>query len=112
MTTPIKSMLVIAPEASVSEAIGKSLRADKGVRVDTQSSTLAGMNGRAIKAMAEYDIILFQTSPDATKSYATPSVASRLKTVAPPHTGQCHRRMLTPFTVSATDPCHPMIRSG
>ena len=64
MTTPIKSMLVIAPEASVSEAIGKSLRADKGVRVDTQSSTLAGMNGRAIKAMAEYDIILFQTSPD------------------------------------------------
>ncbi len=64
MTVTTKSMLVIAPEASVSEAIGKSLSADPGVRVDTQTSTLAGMNGRAIKAMADYDIILFQTSPD------------------------------------------------
>ncbi len=64
MTATTKSMLVIAPEASVSEAIGRSLAADPGVRVDTQSSTLAGMNGRAVKAMAEYDIILFQTSPD------------------------------------------------
>ncbi|OYX42322.1 MAG: hypothetical protein B7Z02_12325 [Rhodobacterales bacterium 32-67-9] len=64
MTTTTKSMLVIAPEASVSEAIGKSLSGDKGVRVDTQTSTLAGMNGRAVKALADYDVILFQTSPD------------------------------------------------
>lgn len=64
MTVTTRSMLVIAPEASVSEAIGKSLSADPGVRVDTQTSTLAGMNGRAIRAMADYDIILFQISPD------------------------------------------------
>lgn len=64
MTVTTKNMLVIAPEASVSEAIGKSLSADPGVRVDTQTSTLAGMNGRAIKAMADYDIILFQINPN------------------------------------------------
>lgn len=64
MTVKTKSMLVIAPEASVSEAIGRSLAADPSVRVDTQTSSLAGMNGRAVKAMADYDIVLFQTSPD------------------------------------------------
>ncbi|WP_347312267.1 AAA family ATPase [Defluviimonas sp. SAOS-178_SWC] len=64
MTVTTRSMLVIAPAASVSDAIGRSLAADPGVRVDTHTSTLAGMNGRAVKAMADYDVILFQTSPD------------------------------------------------
>ncbi|WP_167852629.1 AAA family ATPase [Pseudotabrizicola sediminis] len=64
MTVTTKTMLVIASEASVSETIGRTLAAEPGVRVDTQSSTLAGMNGRAVKAMADYDVVLFQTSPD------------------------------------------------
>ena len=63
-TARTKSILVIAPEASMSETIGDSLASDPNVRVDTQSSTLSEMNGRAIKAMADYDAILFQTSPD------------------------------------------------
>ncbi len=64
MTGPTKSMLVIAPDASVCEAIATSLAGDAGIRVDRQTATLAGMNGRAVKALTQYDIILFQTSPD------------------------------------------------
>lgn len=64
MTGPTKSMLVIAPEAGVPQMIAKALAGDPGIRVDRQTATLAGMNGRAVKALAQYDIILFQTSPD------------------------------------------------
>lgn len=64
MTTATKSMLVIAPEDGVSEAIARSLADDRSVRVDRRTTSLAAMNGKAVKAMAEYDIILFQTSPD------------------------------------------------
>ncbi len=64
MTGPMKSMLVIAPDTGVSEAIAQSLAGDPGIRVDRQAATLAAMNGRAVKALAQYDIILFQTSPD------------------------------------------------
>ncbi len=64
MTAPTKSVLVIGPDAGVSEAISRSLAAEPGVRVDRQGTTLAAMNGRAVKALAEYDVILFQTNPD------------------------------------------------
>ena len=66
MTTPVarKSILVIATETGVVEAIGAAMGANGAVRVDSQPTTLAGMNGRAIKALGDYDLILFQTSPD------------------------------------------------
>lgn len=66
MTTPEarKSILVIATETGVVEAIGAAMSANGAVRVDSQPTTLAGMNGRAIKALGNYDLILFQTSPD------------------------------------------------
>lgn len=62
MTTSPTAMLVIAPEPGLSEQIGAEL--GSGIRIDSQTSTLAQMNGRAFKAMADYDIIFFQTSPD------------------------------------------------
>lgn len=66
MTTPDsrKSILVIATETGVVEAIGAAMGANGAVRVDSQPTTLAEMNGRAIKALGDYDLILFQTSPD------------------------------------------------
>jgi pilus assembly protein CpaE len=64
MNATTKSMLLIAPDASVSEAITGALANDPTLRVDRETSTLAQMNGRAIKAMADYDFILFQTDPD------------------------------------------------
>lgn len=65
MTTENKrTMLVIAPGDRVTEAITSAFASDPGIRIDTRASTLAEMNGTAIKAMADYDVVMFQTSPD------------------------------------------------
>ncbi|KAB2883628.1 MAG: AAA family ATPase [Albidovulum sp.] len=64
MTDAAKSLLVIAPEPRVSEAIAASFASDAGVRVDRRTATLAGLNGHAIEALATYDVILFQTNPN------------------------------------------------
>ncbi|MDH5451921.1 MAG: AAA family ATPase, partial [Paracoccaceae bacterium] len=49
---------------AVSQSVSAALADDSGIRVEAQSSTLAQMNGRAIKMMSDHDIVLFQTSPD------------------------------------------------
>ena len=64
MTNAAKSLLVIAPEPRVSEAIAASFAGDAGIRVDRRTATLAGLNGHAVEAMATYDVILFQTDPN------------------------------------------------
>lgn len=64
MTDAAKSLLVIAPEPRIADAIARSFAADADVRVDRRTATLAGMNGQAVKAAAEYDYIFFQTDPD------------------------------------------------
>src|SRR5690606_35830780 len=64
MTDAAKSLLVIAPEPRVSEAIAAAFAGDAGVRVDRRTATLAGLNGHAIEALATYDVILFQTNPN------------------------------------------------
>ena len=64
MTDAAKSLLVIAPEPRVSEAIAASFAGDAGIRVDRRTATLAGLNGHAVEAMATYDVILFQTDPN------------------------------------------------
>ena len=64
MTTRRKSILVISPNTAIAETIGNALASDLGVRVVAQTSTLAQMNGSAVKMIAEHDIVLFETSPD------------------------------------------------
>ncbi len=64
MTAKTKSILVISPDVAISDAVGRALAADPGIHVSAQTSTLAGMNGRAVKMMSDHDVILFQTNPD------------------------------------------------
>ena len=60
-----KSILVISPEQSVSDAIGTALSDNSDIRIDTEASTLSQINGKAVKMAADYDIVLFQTSPES-----------------------------------------------
>lgn len=69
MTAKDKSILVISPDVAVSDAIGGALAAEPGIHFSAQTSTLAGMNGRAVKMMSDHDVILFQTNPDDEADY-------------------------------------------
>jgi len=60
-----KSILVISPEQSVSDAIGTALSDNSDIRIDTEASTLSQINGKAVKMAADYDIVLFQTSSES-----------------------------------------------
>lgn len=64
MTRTKKSILVVSPENSIAETIETALASNPDVRIDAQSSTLAQMNGSAATMAADYDIVLFLTSPD------------------------------------------------
>jgi pilus assembly protein CpaE len=64
MTATPKSILLIAPDSSVAEALAKGFSHDPEVRIDTELRTLAAMNGKAVRAMESYDLIMFQTRPD------------------------------------------------
>lgn len=69
MTAKDKSILVISPDVAVSDAIGGALGAEPGIHFNAQTSTLAGMNGRAVKMMSDHDVVLFQTNPDDEADY-------------------------------------------
>lgn len=64
MTKPNKSILVVSPDNSVAATIGTALAADSSIKIVKQTSTLADMNGSAVKMAVEFDIVLFQTTPD------------------------------------------------
>ena len=64
MTNPTRSVLVISPDLQISNAIGTALSSMADVKVDVESASLSGMNGRASKLAANYDVVLFQTTPD------------------------------------------------
>lgn len=64
MTDKTKSILLITPDSNISDLIGSALMTDGGLKIETQTATLAQMNGRAVKMMSDHDVILFQTSPN------------------------------------------------
>ncbi len=59
-----KSVLLITPDASVSDAIGSALAGLDGVNVRTEPTTLAGLNGKAAYLARDRDIIIFEASDD------------------------------------------------
>lgn len=64
VTQQKRSMLVIATADGVADAIIDAFSGEHDLRIDTQETTLSQMNGKAIRAMADYDVIMFQASPD------------------------------------------------
>ena len=64
MTGPTRSVLLISPDAAVSDAIGVALSGLKGLQIRTEASTLAGLNGKAAQLAQGRDIIIFETSDD------------------------------------------------
>ncbi|MEO6300283.1 MAG: AAA family ATPase [Paracoccaceae bacterium] len=64
MTDKGKSVLLISPDASVSAAVGMALAGMQGVKIKTEASTLAGLNGKAAHLAQGRDIIIFDTSDD------------------------------------------------
>lgn len=64
MTDKEKSILLVSPEPAVTQAIGTALQGDENLTVHTKNSTLAQLNGSAVKMAVDFDVILFHTSPD------------------------------------------------
>ena len=64
MTATAKSVLLISPDAAVSDAIGEALSGLQGLQIRTEASTLAGLNGKAGQLARGRDIIIFETSDD------------------------------------------------
>ncbi|MEZ5733903.1 MAG: AAA family ATPase [Paracoccaceae bacterium] len=63
MTARPKSVLVISQDEGISATVAAALGGNSDVVVEAQTSTLAQMNGRAVKMMSEHDVVLFQTDP-------------------------------------------------
>ena len=74
-----KSVLIVAEEAQVSDAIAAELANDPGMRVVREATTLAGMNGHAIEMSRDYDMILFQTAPDDAEALKAIRALSKAK---------------------------------
>ena len=64
MTGKGKSVLLISPDAAVRDTIGVALAGMQGVKIKTETSTLAGLNGKAALLAQGRDIIIFETSED------------------------------------------------
>lgn len=62
MTTQDKTLLLISPDAAVRDAVGSALAGVKGLKVATESATLAEMNGKAAQIARGRDIIVFEAS--------------------------------------------------
>ncbi len=59
------------------ETIGAALQGSPDVRMDTEVTTLAKMNGNAVKLASNYDVVVFQTGPDdAADIYAIKNLAA------------------------------------
>lgn len=72
-----RAVLVVSPDPEVSDAIGKALSSLPGLKVDVEASTLSGMNGRAARIAAGYDVVLFQNMPgDADEQAAIEALSS------------------------------------
>lgn len=63
MKSQIRSILVITPDVSVSQAIGVALGGTPGLKIDTKTASLTQLNGQAVKFAQEHDIIIFETNP-------------------------------------------------
>jgi len=64
MAAQDKTLLLISPDASVRDAVGSALAGVKGLKVSTEASTLAGLNGKAAQMAKGRDIIVFEASND------------------------------------------------
>lgn len=65
MTVADKSVLLISSDRSVNDAIGSALSGLKGLHLQTEPSTLAGLNGKAVQLAKGRDVIIFETGGDA-----------------------------------------------
>lgn len=63
MKSQIKSILVITPDVSVSQAITVALGGESGLKIDTKAASLTQLNGQAVKFAQEHDVIIFETNP-------------------------------------------------
>jgi len=63
MKGQIRSILVITPDVSVSQAITVALGGESGLKIDTKAASLTQLNGQAVKFAQEHDVIIFETSP-------------------------------------------------
>lgn len=66
MTDKAKNVLLISADASVGAVVGKALAGMEGLKLRTEMSTLAGLNGEAAAIAAGKDIIIFETTDDET----------------------------------------------
>ncbi|MDO8312290.1 MAG: AAA family ATPase, partial [Sideroxyarcus sp.] len=61
MTKTRRSILVVTPDAGISASISAALASHPEFLIETRDSTLAQMNGSAVKIATNYDVVLFQT---------------------------------------------------
>lgn len=59
-----RAVLIISPDLALSDWLSRSVNAGSGVRIDTETATLASLNGRAVEMVKDYDVVLFQTGAD------------------------------------------------
>lgn len=62
MTKTRRSILVISPDTGITGSIRAVMAAHPNYLVETQPTTLAQMNGSAVKIASKYDMVLFQTT--------------------------------------------------
>ena len=85
MTKTHRSILVVSPDRGIFDSISAALASHPEFMIETQASTLAQMNGSAVKIASKYDMVLFQTrSGDEDDLVAIRAWAAARQTAAVP----------------------------
>lgn len=66
MTDKAKNVLLISTDAAVGAVVGKAIAGMEGMKLRTEPTTLAGLNGQAAQLAADKDVIIFETTDDET----------------------------------------------
>ena len=80
-TTP-RSILIISPDQTMTDAIASALAAQGDLQVEIRASTLAQMNGTAARIAEKFDMVLFQAGSDS------PEDMEAVKSLAAGQTGK------------------------
>lgn len=58
------SIILISDDATMTEAVRSALLPEDGIRMDVHDTTLAAVNGKAVRMAEEHDLIVFRLNPD------------------------------------------------
>lgn len=68
MSQTATSIILISDDTTISDAVRGAILPEDGVSIDVHPTTLAAVNGKAVKMANEHDLIVFRLNPDTDRA--------------------------------------------